>query len=40
LFQTCNQARYAPPQSTQELLSLVPIVEAAFRALQDFEPTA
>lgn len=40
LFQTCDQARYAPPQSTQELLSLVPVVEAAFRALQDFEPQA
>ncbi len=37
LFQVCNQARYAPQQSSQEMLSLVPKVEAALRALQDFD---
>jgi hypothetical protein len=34
LFQTCNQARYAPQQSTEELLSLVPKVEQALEKLQ------
>jgi len=34
LFQTCNQGRYAPRQSSQELASLVPKVEAALRQLQ------
>jgi hypothetical protein len=38
LFQGCNLARYAPTQTTQELRDLVPRVEAALRALQDWTP--
>jgi hypothetical protein len=34
LFQTCNQARYAPQRSGQELVSLVPKVETALQRLQ------
>ncbi len=33
LFQICNQARYAPQRSTQELMDLVPRVEAALSHL-------
>lgn len=33
LFQFCNQARYAPQRSTQELMALVPEVESALRQL-------
>ena len=34
LFQACNQARYAPRWSGQELASLVPKVESALQQLQ------
>jgi hypothetical protein len=34
LFQACNQARYAPQRSAQELNSLVPQIESALRGLQ------
>ena len=34
LFQACNQARYAPQRSGQELASLVPKVESALQQLQ------
>ncbi len=34
LFQACNQARYAPQQSGQELASLAPKVETALQQLQ------
>jgi hypothetical protein len=34
LFQICNQARYAPQRSSQELSSLAPKVESALRKLQ------
>jgi hypothetical protein len=42
LFQACNQARYAPATSAQELMSLVPRLEAALAALArlDLEPAA
>jgi hypothetical protein len=33
LFQVCNQARYAPQRSPQELMDLVPRVEAALKHL-------
>lgn len=33
LFQVCNQARYAPQRSTQELMDIVPRVEAALSEL-------
>jgi hypothetical protein len=35
LFQFCNQARYAPHRSTQELMGFVPQVESALRQLRD-----
>jgi hypothetical protein len=40
LFQACNQARYAPATSAQELMSLVPRLEAVLAALAqlDLEP--
>ncbi|MBN2505412.1 MAG: protein BatD [Verrucomicrobia bacterium] len=38
LFQSCNLARYAPTQSTQELVALVPRVESTLRALQTWTP--
>jgi hypothetical protein len=38
LFQTCNQARYAPQRSRQELASLVPKVETALNSLRDVRP--
>ena len=34
LFQACNQARYAPVRSSQELASFIPKVEQALSALQ------
>lgn len=34
LFQTCNLARYAPIQSSQELAALIPKLEAVLRDLQ------
>jgi hypothetical protein len=34
LFQSCNLARYAPVQSSQELTALVPKLETALRDLQ------
>ena len=34
LFQTCNQARYAPQSTNAELVSLVPKVESALNDLQ------
>ena len=34
LFQTCNQARYAPQSTHQELLSLIPKVETAIEDLK------
>jgi hypothetical protein len=35
LFQICNQARYAPHRSRQELLAIVPKVEDALRGLRE-----
>ncbi len=37
LFQTCNQARYAPRSSTEELNSLIPDVEAALGELKNLK---
>jgi hypothetical protein len=37
LFQTCNQARYAPQTSTEELASLIPQVEAALEELKNLK---
>jgi hypothetical protein len=34
LFQTCNQARYAPQKSGQELADLIPNIESILRELQ------
>jgi hypothetical protein len=34
LFQTCNQARYAPIKSSQELAAFVPKVESIFKNLE------
>jgi hypothetical protein len=34
LFQTCNQARYAPHKSSQELAALIPRAESVLRDLQ------
>jgi hypothetical protein len=34
IFQTCNQARYAPQRNSQELASLAPKVESVLRELQ------
>jgi len=34
IFQTCNQVRYAPQRSSQELATLAPIVESVLRQLQ------
>jgi hypothetical protein len=34
LFQTCNQARYAPVKSSQELAAIVPRVEQGVQSLQ------
>lgn len=38
LFQTCNLARYAPVQTSQELAAIVPRVEAVIEQLRRFEP--
>jgi hypothetical protein len=35
LFQLCNQARYAPQSTTQELMSLIPKVESALNQLRN-----
>jgi hypothetical protein len=35
LFQTCNLARYAPIQSSQELAAIIPKLEAALNQLRD-----
>jgi len=35
LFQTCNAARYAPMQSSQELAALIPKVESVLKNLQE-----
>ncbi|MEO8426911.1 MAG: BatD family protein [Verrucomicrobiota bacterium] len=40
LFQICNQARYAPNHSAQELTALVPKVDSTLRALQKIEGVA
>jgi hypothetical protein len=37
LFQSCNLARYAPIQSSQELAAAIPKVEAILRDLQEVE---
>ncbi|MBI3853369.1 MAG: protein BatD [Verrucomicrobia bacterium] len=37
LFQTCNQARYAPQKTSRELASLVPRVESILRELQSLK---
>jgi hypothetical protein len=34
LFQICNQARYAPHKTSQELEALIPRAEPVFRELQ------
>jgi hypothetical protein len=38
LFQICNQARYTPIRSSQELASLIPKVSAGLGELQKFKP--
>jgi hypothetical protein len=38
LFQACNQARYAPVQTSQELEALIPRLESVLRELQDWKP--
>ncbi|HXC97795.1 MAG TPA: BatD family protein, partial [Verrucomicrobiae bacterium] len=38
LFHICNQARYAPETSTEELASLIPQVEAALDELKNLKP--
>jgi hypothetical protein len=40
LFQMCNQARFAPQGTSQELAALVPQVEAALRDLQQLPDLA
>ena len=35
LFQQCNQARYAPVESAQELEAVIPRLEAALAQLQE-----
>ncbi len=37
LFQACNQARYAPVKSSQELAAIVPKLEGALRDLEGLE---
>jgi hypothetical protein len=37
LFQTCNQARYSPQKSSQELASLIPQLESVLRELQQLK---
>lgn len=37
LFHTCNQARYAPQTSTEELASLIPEVESALEELKNLK---
>jgi hypothetical protein len=36
LFQRCNQARYAPQRTAEELMAVTPNVETALRGLQEF----
>jgi hypothetical protein len=38
LFHACNQARYAPQSSNEELVSLIPQVESALAELQRVKP--
>jgi hypothetical protein len=38
LFQACNQARYAPQRSSQELSAYIPHVQSMLRALQQWRP--
>jgi len=38
LFQTCNLARYAPHQTSQELAALIPRVESVLDRLRSFKP--
>jgi hypothetical protein len=38
LFQLCNQVRYAPIQSSQELTALIPRVESLLAQLEDLKP--
>jgi len=37
LFQTCNLARYAPMQNSQEMAALIPKLEGTLRALQQLK---
>ena len=37
LFQACNQARYAPEQTSQELALFIPKIESALRQLQKLD---
>ena len=37
LFQTCNVARYAPVQTSQELAALIPKLEQALHELRQFK---
>jgi tetratricopeptide (TPR) repeat protein len=39
LFHTCNQYRYAPQRTGQELASLIPKVQTAIQSLQQMPPT-
>jgi hypothetical protein len=38
LFQACNQARYAPFQTKEELTSYIPRLESVLHALQRWNP--
>ena len=37
LFQTCNLARYAPIQSSQELAAIIPKLESALNELRELK---
>ena len=38
LFQRCNQARYAPVKSSEELSAVIPRLEQTLRELEQWEP--
>jgi hypothetical protein len=38
LFQRCNQARYAPVKSSEELAAVIPRLEQTLRELEQWEP--
>jgi len=38
LFQRCNQARYAPVKSSEELSAVIPRLEQTLQELEQWEP--